>query len=220
MQQCVKCEIIKPLERFALKKGGRINTCKDCHNEYCKERYKKNKQRPIAQTKNRRKLLAAEVLKMKDTPCLDCGKKYPGPCMDFDHIGSKTMAISKMVHEGFSIENIKEEISKCELVCILCHKTRTHSRKKEANPTTAQIRNKLLLNQYRNKPCSCCLKQFSWWQMEFDHLPEFEKRESVSTMALGQYAVNAIKEEIDKCRMLCCLCHRACSRNISPCPCG
>lgn len=34
----------------------------------------------------------------------------------------KEYNISKMVHEGFSINRIKEEIKKCEVLCSNCHR--------------------------------------------------------------------------------------------------
>ena len=72
------------------------------------------------------------VNNLKDNPCLDCGGLFPPECMDFDHVrGIKSKEISKLVKPGVSLDVIKEEISKCDLVCSNCHRIRTAQRKKE-----------------------------------------------------------------------------------------
>ena len=49
--------------------------------------------------------------------------------MDFDHVrGIKKANISTMVRQAYSIETIKEEVAKCDLVCANCHRKRTAKR--------------------------------------------------------------------------------------------
>lgn len=64
------------------------------------------------------------------SPCLDCGIHYPYYVMQFDHRDSKEKAysISWMLNR-FSLDTIKEEIEKCDLVCGNCHAIRSHRRK-------------------------------------------------------------------------------------------
>jgi hypothetical protein len=46
-----------------------------------------------------------------------------------DHVkGVKISNISNLIHHG-SKKQLLEEILKCELVCALCHRIRTHDRK-------------------------------------------------------------------------------------------
>ena len=59
-------------------------------------------------------------------PCTDCGMFLPYYCMDFDHLGDKVMNVSRM--QGYSWERVLREIAKCELVCAVCHRKRTHLR--------------------------------------------------------------------------------------------
>jgi DNA-binding transcriptional MerR regulator len=62
-------------------------------------------------------------------PCADCGKKYPGYILDFDHVtGQKIDNISKMITWD-TWENILLEIKKCDIVCSNCHRQRTWQRK-------------------------------------------------------------------------------------------
>jgi hypothetical protein len=66
------------------------------------------------------------LISIKDTPCLDCGIKYPHYVMDFDHIEQKLFSIGDVKNRSFN--KIKEEIKKCELVCSNCHRIRTWNR--------------------------------------------------------------------------------------------
>jgi hypothetical protein len=64
------------------------------------------------------------------TPCTDCKQIYPAICMDFDHISDdKSFDICYMVCNSYSLERIKLEIAKCEVVCSNCHRIRTRDRK-------------------------------------------------------------------------------------------
>lgn len=65
---------------------------------------------------------------IKLAPCADCGIKYPPFVMDFDHIkGDKYDEISHMVRKPVSLDRLKEEIKKCDIVCSNCHRYRTHN---------------------------------------------------------------------------------------------
>jgi len=49
--------------------------------------------------------------------------------MDFDHVkGKKTTEISTLMRSGYSLERIKKEVAKCEVVCACCHRVRTLKR--------------------------------------------------------------------------------------------
>jgi len=67
----------------------------------------------------------------KNNKCHDCGNKYHYSQMEFDHVperGNKNFEINYTSTSGFSIENINEELKKCDLVCSNCHKLRTYKR--------------------------------------------------------------------------------------------
>lgn len=62
--------------------------------------------------------------------CEDCGYNFAICAMDFDHVrGVKKGAISQLVQKGCSLETLKEEIAKCEIVCSNCHRVRTAERR-------------------------------------------------------------------------------------------
>lgn len=64
------------------------------------------------------------VEQVKSQPCARCKIAYPSAAMDFHHVrGDKTAAISSMIYSlNYSIEEISEEIDKCELICANCHR--------------------------------------------------------------------------------------------------
>jgi len=61
--------------------------------------------------------------------CLDCGEMYPYFILQFDHLHSKEFQISNYRQHTSSIDKIKEEVSKCEVVCGNCHAMRTYERR-------------------------------------------------------------------------------------------
>lgn len=65
----------------------------------------------------------------QSTPCADCGDNYPYWIMEFDHIGdNKSFEIGRATRTTGSMQKIKEEIAKCEIVCANCHRNRTFTR--------------------------------------------------------------------------------------------
>lgn len=55
--------------------------------------------------------------------CTLCNKSSPIDMHHYDHIScfNKTESIMDMVYRGENIENIMEEVNKCQLLCISCH---------------------------------------------------------------------------------------------------
>lgn len=87
----------------------------------------KMKARALAHKAKRNVLNRALVVAAKDRPCLDCGRRFPAPLMDFDHVrGLKSANISDMAKNGVSERTLMAEIAKCDVVCAMCHRIRTH----------------------------------------------------------------------------------------------
>ena len=57
-----------------------------------------------------------------------------------------------------------------------------------------------------NKPCIDCGKIYEPFCMDYDHIKE-NKIKSVSRMVLDNTPKHIILTEIDKCELVCCLCH-------------
>lgn len=72
--------------------------------------------------------------KARDVPCADCGVRYPYYVMDFDHINDdKESSVSELAGTGISVNRLKIEMAKCEVVCSNCHRIRTHDRRESVS---------------------------------------------------------------------------------------
>ncbi len=87
---------------------------------------REHKQEVKESNATKRQEKAKYVNQKKDVPCADCKLKFPPECMDFDHVvGEKICNVSAMVTRSYSLEAVKEEIEKCDVVCSNCHRKRT-----------------------------------------------------------------------------------------------
>ena len=64
------------------------------------------------------------------TSCADCGGRFLGHVMQFDHVrGEKSFMLSSVTKTNISWCRIKEEVDKCDIVCANCHAMRTYNRR-------------------------------------------------------------------------------------------
>jgi len=99
--------------------------------EYIRNWWKTPKGKALAKKRDEKRLRKnREFLQAaKNKPCVDCGKRFPSCCMDFDHVrGKKLFRVGVAVSR--STNSIIREIAKCELVCANCHRMRTQRRMK------------------------------------------------------------------------------------------
>lgn len=125
--KCTKCKLEKPIEAFGKKRLGFQTECRECKKIYIQAHYKNNKAYYIEKARLKKEQIKAVIDEIKSSnPCMDCGKKFPAVCMDFDHrIPSlKRKAVAVLLNYG-SLKNIMLEIAKCDLVCACCHRIRT-----------------------------------------------------------------------------------------------
>jgi hypothetical protein len=167
---------------------------------------------------------------IKSSPCMDCGNSYIKEAMTFDHRQNevKSYNIFRLVnHPTASLEKLKSELTKCDLVCVGCHRDRSNSRllpyvttcpvhrpkyvsgcKKCIHYTSlSRLRAKRLamIREFKNKPCVDCLNKYDPWKMDFDHV--IDKLDNVSNLVGCQASFNRIVSEIHKCEIVCCWCH-------------
>ena len=138
MKACSRCSKSWPLENFSKKKQGKMGHsahCKECQKLYWDKYYSgANRKRHIARTttsnKARRARLREVLREMKSTTCSDCEQVYPYYVMQFDHLpGQKKEGnLSALLANGLSLERLKEEAKKCQVVCSNCHAERTFQR--------------------------------------------------------------------------------------------
>jgi len=68
------------------------------------------------------------VRKVKEiSPCVDCGRTYPWPVMEFHHREGeeKRGNVSSMMSQSLALKTIQDEINKCDVLCANCHRLRT-----------------------------------------------------------------------------------------------
>jgi hypothetical protein len=119
--ECVKCG--EPGEFYPRRK-----VCKKCIRIYIKARLKSNPEKKHRNQNARKARHAALIAELKSkTPCHDCKRQLPYWVMEFDHVSNKSFQISKK-HRTKGIERLMVELSKCDLVCSVCHRHRTFCR--------------------------------------------------------------------------------------------
>ncbi len=131
MKICCDCKRDLPLSEFYTYKRKNRETiyarCKSCQRAKLRSAYPKDKK--TRERRAARQKAYDFVAEIKNQPCTDCGELYPPYVMDFDHVqGKKIKSIAYMTGR-YSLQQIKDEIAKCELVCSNCHRVRTHKRK-------------------------------------------------------------------------------------------
>lgn len=134
MKICTVCKEEKDYSHFSKnkkRKDGYQSECKICSNIRSRKRYGENKEVMIKQINeardkriNEHRELFYQIL--CDSKCIDCGNDDP-LVLEFDHINGDTKkhGLSKMVHDGYSWDNILKEIEKCEVRCANCHRIKT-----------------------------------------------------------------------------------------------
>ena len=68
----------------------------------------------------------------KNLKCKKCGESHPAT-LDFHHKGDKIRGINFMSHWGYSVNTIKKEIGKCQVLCANCHRKLHYNLRKSNN---------------------------------------------------------------------------------------
>lgn len=103
---------------------ARVRTKNNIASSLYSERHP-SRRRNLADSRRRERVPI--IREAKDRPCADCGVQYPYYVMQFDHVrGEKRFNLGGGWNN--SIEAIKEEIEKCDVVCANCHAERTYQR--------------------------------------------------------------------------------------------
>lgn len=124
---CTKCGIEKPLTEFvknSTKPGGYASECKQCkHNRYITY-YKEHKDQFRKRSKRYLQKIKDFIAEKKSNGCILCGENDI-VCLDFHHINGKDFTIGKQIN-NVSFDKIKEEVSKCVVLCANCHRKVHH----------------------------------------------------------------------------------------------
>lgn len=107
--------------------------CSNCHRRRTISRYKNSARKDFLDGKlnsknlNPKSIHAYSVLTSEG--CTDC-KITDILVLEYDHVrGSKTENISRMLaSQRYSLDDLKDEIAKCEVRCAVCHRTKSVKR--------------------------------------------------------------------------------------------
>ena len=109
MKTCTTCHTQKEDSDF-YKKGDRLHSmCKQCFNAYCIERWRQRK---------------TQAVKDFGGKCHDCNQEYPDAVFDFHHLDPSEKDFDWNKLRLRSIDSIREELSKCVMLCANCHRIR------------------------------------------------------------------------------------------------
>lgn len=132
MKNCTLCQTQKDLSDFnkkASNKDGLQNVCRECNAKRSKQYYAENREKHLKVIRKRSNKVIANNQKyiveyLQNHPCVDC-QESDIIVLEFDHQRDKNKNISTLVSEGYSLNTVKKEIEKCEVVCANCHRRRT-----------------------------------------------------------------------------------------------
>jgi hypothetical protein len=136
MKRCPRCHALRPRSdwgRNVRRADGLHSHCRACRREVVREHYARNairyRESALSRNERRRNDVRAIIRQAKDMECADCGVRYPFYVMDFDHRkgAGKLFNIGRDALSGrCSLDDLRREISKCDVVCANCHRERTH----------------------------------------------------------------------------------------------
>lgn len=228
MKLCKACSTIKPKKAFsrvARNSDGLHNKCRDCYCAYMAswvlinpEKYRENRDNTYRNGGQRKRIEANRAwlrTYLSDKVCASCGEASR-EALDFDHVhGEKLRTVSCLVNCGAALEKIVQEVAKCQVLCVKCHRIKTQknrewrSKKQVAAGYTQNKPNgkQQWVRDYLEKtPCAYC-GESDVRVLEFDHVVG-EKTMQVPAMAYKNYSMRKIQEEVAKCQVLCIVCHR------------
>lgn len=163
-----------------------------------KAKYKKEQQR-----------LARElIIQIKQANPCKCGESHTR-CLDFHHKQdtTKKSEVSRMISNGYSLETIKAEIDKCDIICSNCHR-KLHSN----NKIRGNSKLRLLDDLKSSSNCTLC-GESHYHCLDFHHLNN--KVASISVLSKDKnISLEQFKEELSKCQIVCSNCHRKIHSNL------
>lgn len=129
MKKCYRCCLELVEEEFPMRRGSRIGVCRDCYKAHYgdPDQLDRAYSEKVRNTNHKRKERCRSYLYdiLLKSSCVDCGLSDP-IVLEFDHRNpeEKYRDVSLLVQQG-SIELLKTEVSKCDIVCANCHRRRT-----------------------------------------------------------------------------------------------
>lgn len=129
MKKCNRCNNEFEVSMFPKRRGKLLGVCSRCYQQHygdpatVDQTYRDKIRQANARRKERCRSYMATIL--TQASCMDCGISDP-IVLEFDHRepDAKYRDISEIILDG-SIEVLKNELGKCDIVCANCHRRRT-----------------------------------------------------------------------------------------------
>lgn len=87
------------------------------------------KAKTIDRQRSRRTKRRIHIQEIKaSATCMDCGEDYLYYVLEFDHRPDEIKLFNISMYGQYTLEDVKKEIAKCDIVCANCHKIRTWQR--------------------------------------------------------------------------------------------
>lgn len=157
--------------------------------------------------KTKKKVLTWFINYKKTIVCSKCGES-DYRCLQFHHRdpSKKTRDVSTLARHGYSQKRIMDEIAKCDVLCVNCHRL-SHNSKDEGDDHGVPKRSVWVKNYKKSLKCEEC--GFSHYScIHFHHKDPSKKIDSIGRMCGNKgYSLEDIILEIAKCSVLCANCH-------------
>lgn len=127
MKHCSKCKTNKSTTEFYKRGNGLQPWCKLCKKAHDQETYKNKPHRRKAlkeSTQKYRSIVEAYIIQYLESHPCPCGETNLLK-LQFDHLHDKEFEIGLAVMQGYSLERIKPEIEKCQILCANCHSVKS-----------------------------------------------------------------------------------------------
>ena len=131
LRRCSLCREEKHLTEFHRRGNGYQWWCKACRQTHDSAYHASRRELRRAQTTELKRPLTEWMNDLKTSqPCVDCGGWFHPVAMTFDHLPGtiKRDEVSDLVKSGCT-KLAREEVLKCDVVCVNCHALRTYMRR-------------------------------------------------------------------------------------------
>lgn len=200
------------------KSGSLLSWCRDCfrefHRAYNRSYFQRERERYRRNRLERQRKIRFLIAGMKHNKrCGDCGIVFPYFLLEYDHVrGSKAFRVGAAQQLKFSHARLLDEIAKCELVCVNCHRRRTYVRKfmKTGGPAGKRLARTaagVLRALKRRSRCVDCKVRHPYFLLDLDHLRD--KTLALSRLVSSALSMRTLRAELAKCEVVCANCHRA-----------
>lgn len=202
-KKCTRCRNTFNISFFIhFINGTETKTCKNCRME---EIEKKKEKPPVVRD---------FIIKyLKDKKCIICSATE---CLQFDHIDRENKI--RNVSCCSNINQITEELKLCQILCYWCHRIKTYDENKKLltnvdssyKRSTTRLKNHVINKKLEIGKCNLCDKivdELNFMCFDFDHLNHELKIDTVSRLIRRGVSIKNINNEIEKCQLICCICH-------------